>query len=118
MAIKRAGARGLPVNRAERRALPFLLGLIFVGGAGISWAQEEEVASNFASLTYGAECDAQNKRLLLANTHTYKSLQITVHWRAAGGKDLQEQFFPPPDSKLEIGCAAGAQIVEEKFAEF
>jgi hypothetical protein len=118
MAIERAGARGLQVNRAERRVLPLLLGVTLLGGAEMSSAQEEEVATNFASLTYGAECDAQNKRLILGNAHTYKSLQIIVRWRAAGGKDLQEQFFPAPDTKLEIGCAAEAQIVEAKFAEF
>ena len=42
----------------------------------------------------------------------------TVKWRAAGGKDLQDQFFPGPNSVREIGCAAEAEIIEAKFADF
>jgi hypothetical protein len=42
----------------------------------------------------------------------------TVRWRAAGGKDLTDQFFPGPNSVREIGCAAEAEIVEAKFADF
>lgn len=94
-------------------SLSFALGSL----SGVSRGQEE-VATNFATLTYTAKCDDVNRRLVLENAHTYKSLQVVVRWRAAGGKDLQEQFFPPPQSKIEIGCAAESQIVEAKFVDF
>ena len=46
------------------------------------------------------------------------TLGTDFEWRAAGGKDLQDQFFPGPNSVREIGCAAEAEIVEAKFADF
>ena len=75
-------------------------------------------AATFVSLKLEGACDAQNNRLWLTNTHTFKTVATTVRWRAAGGKDLSEQFFPGPNSVREIGCAAEAEIVEAKFADF
>jgi hypothetical protein len=105
------------VNKAERRSTAVLLGLFFTGSTGITWAQEE-TPTQFVKLSYTVPCDSRNNRLLLTNSHTFKSVQATVRWRAAGGKDLQEQFFPAPSSTLEIGCAADAEIIELKFADF
>ena len=81
------------------------------------WAAEESAAS-FVSLKLEGACDSQNNRLWLTNTHTFKTVATTVRWRAAGGKDLTDQFFPGPNSVREIGCAAEAEIVEAKFADF
>jgi hypothetical protein len=81
-------------------------------------AAEEEAAGNFVSLKLEGACDAQNNRLWLTNTHTFKTVATKVRWRAAGGKDLTEQFYPGPNSVREIGCAAEAEIVESQFADF
>jgi hypothetical protein len=78
----------------------------------------EEAAATFVSLKLEGACDAQNNRLWLTNTHTFKTVAATVRWRAAGGKNLTDQFFPGPNSVREIGCAAEAEIVEARFAEF
>ena len=78
----------------------------------------EEAAGTFVSLKFEGACDGQNNRLWLANTHTFKTVVTKVRWRAAGGKDLTEDFFPAPNSVREIGCAAEAEIIEAKFAEF
>jgi hypothetical protein len=116
MAVDRDEGVGT-VKRAERRLIAVLSGLALTAAAGISWAQDEP-ASNFAKLSYSAACDSQNNRLLLTNSHTFKTLQTKVRWRAAGGKDLEDQFFPAPSTTIEIGCAADAEIVEVKFADF
>ena len=105
------------MKSTEHRLAAALLGLTLSTAAGISWG-EEELATNFAKLSYMAACDAQNNRLFLTNSHTFKTLQAVVRWHAAGGKDLQDQFFAEPSSSIEIGCAADAQIVEVKFADF
>lgn len=105
------------MKRAKHRITATLLGMTLSTAAGIAWSQDES-ASNFAKLSYATPCDAKNNRLLLTNEHTYKTLQVVVRWRAAGGKDLQDQFFPAPSTSLEIGCAADAQVVEVKFADF
>lgn len=81
-------------------------------------AAEPSEASAFVSLKLEGDCDAQNKRLWLTNTHTFRTVMVTVRWRAAGGKDLTEQFYPGPNSIREIGCAAEAEILSSAFADF
>ena len=81
-------------------------------------AAEQAAASTFVTLKLEGACDAQNTRLWLINSHTFKTIATTVRWRAAGGKDLQEQFYPGPNSIREIGCASEAEILDAKFADF
>ncbi len=104
------------MSRAVQIAAFVLLG-VGVVSSGLK-AADEAAASTFVSLKLEGACDAQNNRLWLTNTHTFKSVAATVRWRAAGGKDLTDQFFPGPNSVREIGCAAEAEIVEAKFADF
>jgi hypothetical protein len=85
---------------------------------GASRAADEAEPSTFVALKFEGACDEQNNRLWLSNTHTFKTVVAKVRWRAAGGKDLTEDFYPAPNSTREIGCAAEAEIVESKFAEF
>lgn len=93
--------------------------LAAMGGPTLQAAEEPEAAaSTFVALKLEGACDAQNNRLWLSNTHTFKTVAATIRWRAAGGKDLTDQFFPGPNSVREIGCAAEAEILEAKFAEF
>jgi hypothetical protein len=81
-------------------------------------AAEEAAANTFVTLKLEGSCDSQNTRLWLVNSHTFKTIATTVRWKAAGGKDLSEQFFPGPNSVREIGCAAEAEILDAKFADF
>ena len=69
------------------------------------------------SLKLEGACDAQNNRLWLTNTHTFKTVATTVRGRG-GRQGSTDQFFPGPNSVREIGCAAEAEIVEAKFADF
>jgi hypothetical protein len=91
--------------------------ILHPGAAGVRAADEAPPAS-FVSLKLEGACDAQNTKLWLANTHTFKTIATTVRWRAAGGKILTDQFYPGPSSIREIGCAAEAEILEAKFSEF
>jgi len=104
------------VTRATQIAA--CIALWAVSGASGIRAADEAAAATFVSLKLEGACDAQNNRLWLTNTHTFKTVATTVRWRAAGGKDLTDQFFPGPNSVREIGCAAEAEIVEAKFADF
>lgn len=83
-----------------------------------SRAAEELAPQTFVALKFEGACDTQNNRLWLTNTHTFKTVVAKVRWRAAGGKDLTEDFYPAPNSTREIGCAAEAEILEAKFADF
>ena len=104
------------MSRAAQIAAFILLGSM-AASTGLE-AADEAAAATFVSLKLEGACDAQNNRLWLTNTHTFKTVATTVKWRAAGGKDLQDQFFPGPNSVREIGCAAEAEIIEAKFADF
>jgi hypothetical protein len=104
------------VSKAAYIAAFILMGAV-AASTGLM-AADDAPASTFVSLKLEGSCDAQNNRLWLTNTHTFKTVSTTVRWRAAGGKDLTDQFFPGPNSVREIGCAAEAEIVEAKFADF
>lgn len=103
------------MNAATKIAV---VAVLATAGTLISEAAEQAAPNTFVSLKLEGACDAQNNRLWLTNTHTFKTVATTVRWRAAGGKDLQDQFYPGPNSVREIGCAAEAEIVEAKFADF
>lgn len=106
------------MTKAAQIAIVSVL-LAATGGSMLHAAEETEApASTFVALKLEGACDAQNNRLWLSNTHTFKTVATTIRWRAAGGKDLTDQFFPGPNSVREIGCAAEAELIEAKFAEF
>jgi hypothetical protein len=104
------------VSKATQIAAVFLT--LATAGATRLLAAEEAAPRTFVSLKLEGACDNQNNRLWLSNSHTFKTVATTVRWRAAGGKDLTDQFYPGPNSVREIGCAAEAEILEAKFAEF
>ena len=106
---------GLGVNAATKIAV---VAVLATAGTLISQAAENAAPNTFVSLKLEGACDAQNNRLWLTNAHTFKTVATTVRWRAAGGKDLTDQFYPGPNSVREIGCAAEAEILEAKFADF
>lgn len=106
------------MSRSIQIAFAMLAVAMLGAGPAAIRAADEPAAASFISLKFEGACDDQNNRLWLTNTHTFKTISATVRWRAAGGKDLVDQFFPPPNSVREIGCAADAQIVETKFADF
>ncbi len=96
-------------------------GLILVLGVGATsrlLAAEEAAASTFVSFYFEGSCDERNNRLWLKNSHTFKTIVTRLRWRAAGGKDLNEEFYPAPNSVREIGCAAEAEILSAEYAAF
>ena len=100
-----------------RKTVAATLALLLSVGSGGAYAADPP-PSDFVSLKFEGECDDKNNRLWLHNTHTFKTIVVTLRWRAAGGKDLTDQLYPGPNSVREIGCAADAEILESKFAEF
>jgi hypothetical protein len=105
------------VSRSVRIAVVLVLGVVTTGPAATRAAEEPQPAT-YVALKFEGTCDENNNRLWLTNTHTFKTVSTKVRWRAAGGKNLTEEFFPGPNSIREIGCAAEAEILEAKFADF
>lgn len=98
-----------------------VLAAVMTGPADTRAAEEPAPApapATFVTLKFDGACDENNNRLWLTNSHTYKTIATTVRWRAAGGNNLTEQFFPPPNTVREIGCAAEGKIIEVQFVDF
>jgi hypothetical protein len=101
-----------------------LIGLGMIGSTFLHAAEqaapsaEEAAPSTFVSLRFEGACDDKNNKLFLVNKHTFKTIVTRVRWNAAGGKDLSEEFYPPPNSSKELGCAADAEILAAEFAAF
>ena len=115
----RRGRTKLSANRSMHLASAMTVAaVLMMASPACMLAAEEPAPSTFVALTFEGPCDNNNNRLWLVNNHTFKTIATTVRWRAAGGKNLTEEFFPTPNSKREIGCAAEAEIIQAKFAEF
>lgn len=93
------------------------LATLVTGAVGVH-AADEPPAGSFIATRFAGTCDDKNNRLWLDNKHTFKTIVVTLRWRAAGGKNLTDQFYPGPNSSREIGCAAEAEVLEAKFADF
>jgi hypothetical protein len=96
----------------------FLAVLLGATISSVGAEDQQTSVSSFVSLKLEGSCDQNNTRLWLVNSHTFKTVATTVRWKAAGGKDLTEQFYPLPNSVREIGCAAEAEIIDAKFVDF
>ena len=81
-------------------------------------ARAEEDASKSVELRLEGACDANNSRLWLVNNHATKSVVATLRWSLANSKRVvNDQFQVLPAARLEIGCAAKADIVKAVFVE-
>ena len=99
-------------------AFAFIVGVTLTMGLVASSVAEEERAADFVSISTRAPCDPINKSLWVVNTHPYKTVKVTVRWRAASGKFTMNDFFPSPNLEFEIGCASEAEILDAQFAGF
>ena len=80
-------------------------------------AHGDEDPSAFVSLKYEGECDKENRRLWLVNTHATKTILATVRWHLAKStRVVSDQFQVAPQQTLEIGCAAQSDIASAQFS--
>jgi len=76
----------------------------------------EEDPTKSVELRLEGSCDAKNSRLWLVNNHAAKAIIATLRWNLSGSKRvITDQFQIAPASKLEIGCAAQADVVVATF---
>jgi hypothetical protein len=82
--------------------------------ASIAHAEDDAVKS--VELRLEGACDANNSRLWLLNNHTTKVVIATLRWSLANSKRVaSDQFQVAPSSRLEIGCAAKADVVSAVY---
>ena len=66
------------------RTVATIVAMIAAGAMALpSNAADEPVATTFVSVKFEGVCDAQNNRLWLLSTHTFKTIAVTLRWRAA-----------------------------------
>jgi len=81
----------------------------------IAHAEDDPVKS--VELRLEGECDPINRRLWLVNNHATKTVIATLRWSLANSKRVaSDQFQVGAAARLEIGCAAKADIVSAVFA--
>lgn len=69
-------------------------------------------------LRLDGQCDEKNSRLWLANNHDSKTIIATLRWSLAGGKRvITDSFQVAPMARIEVGCAARAEVAEARFVE-
>jgi hypothetical protein len=79
-------------------------------------ADEDPVKS--LTLSLEGACDAKNSRLFVESKHQTKTIIATLRWNLAGSKRIaSDQFQIGPGSRVEIGCAAQADIVSAVFVQ-
>jgi hypothetical protein len=78
----------------------------------------EEDASKSVELRLEGVCDANNSKLWLVNNHATRSVVATLRWSLANSKRvINDQFQVVAAGRLEIGCAAKADIVKAVFVD-
>ena len=83
-----------------------------------TFVHAEEDASKSVELRLEGVCDANNSKLWLINNHPTKSIVATLRWSLANSKRvINDQFQVVATGRLEIGCAAKADIVKAIFVE-
>jgi len=87
--------------------------------ASLAFAQtaraEDDPVKNLTLSLEGA-CDAKNSRLFVENKNPTKTIVATLRWNLAGSKRVaSDQFQVAPGARVEIGCAAQADIVSAQF---
>jgi hypothetical protein len=100
----------------EKLLVRALLAGICVVGVSAHAADEDPVKS--VELKLEGECDKANSRLWVINNHQTRTIIATLRWNLAGAKRIvTDQFQVLPSARLEIGCAAQADIVVARFAD-
>jgi hypothetical protein len=100
----------------EKLLIRALLAGICVVSASAHAADEDPLKS--VELKLEGECDKANSRLWVINNHQTRTIIATLRWNLAGAKRIvTDQFQVVPSARLEIGCAAQADIVVARFAD-
>jgi hypothetical protein len=78
-------------------------------------AAEEDPAKNLALILDGA-CDPKNSKLFVESKHPTKTIVATLRWSLSGSKRVASDVFQiAPGTRVEIGCAAQADIVSAQY---
>ena len=104
---------------ADRKSLLLVATLAFAAlcMTAVNAQGAEEDAGKSVELRLEGACDPKNSKLYIVNNHASRSVIVTVRWNLSGSKRIiTEQFQLAPVAKLQVGCAAQADIVVAAFA--
>ena len=90
---------------------------VWLFGAPVLRAAEEEAAKSLALILEGA-CDPKNSKLYVESKHATKTIIATLRWNLSGSKRVASDVFQiGPGARVEIGCAAQADVVTAQFVQ-
>jgi hypothetical protein len=88
-----------------------------VAFAPLARGADEDPVKSLTLVLEGA-CDAKNSHLFVESKHATKTIVATLRWNLAGSKRVaSDQCQVTPGSRVEIGCAAQADIVSAQFVQ-
>lgn len=100
--------------KIEAVLAPLLLAAVCAVGV----ARADDDAMKSVELRLEGACDEHNSRLWLINNNDTKAVVAAVRWSLANSKRIiSDRFQAPPSGKVEIGCAAKADIASASFVE-
>ena len=81
-----------------------------------AFADDDDPVKNL-ELKLEGECDSANSHLFVINKHSSKTIIATLRWNLAGSKRIiTDKFQVVAAARVEVGCAAQADIVGAVFA--
>lgn len=81
-------------------------------------AGSTQTATQYVEMTFERACDDNNKLMVLENRHDFKTIAVTIRWRAWKGETLTQDVFAMPKTATEIGCALEGEILRAAFTDF
>jgi hypothetical protein len=104
------------MGRVAYKRIGCVAAAVWLAFAPVARSAEEEAAKNLTLILEGA-CDPKNSRLFVESKHATKTIIATLRWNLAGSKRIaSDQFQIGPNARVEIGCAAQADIVSAQYA--
>lgn len=100
-------------------AFPTLRAAVLAAGMLVvhpAFAEDDPVKS--VTLKLEGACDPKNSRLFAESAHGSKTIVATLRWNLSGSKRIAtEKFQISPGGRIEVGCAAQADVVSAVFVD-
>ena len=105
------------MERVNYKIFISVVAAVWLACAPIARAADEDPTKSLTLILEGA-CDPKNSRLFVESKNTTRTIVATLRWSLAGSKRVaSDQFQVAPSARVEIGCAAKADIVSAHFVD-
>jgi hypothetical protein len=105
------------MERVAYKKIGIVAAAAWLAFAPLARSADEDPVKSLTLILEGA-CDPKNSRLFVESKHATRTIIATLRWNLSGSKRVAtDQFQVAPNARVEIGCAAQADIVSAIFAQ-